>query len=55
MITFGQNYLFKLFIDEGSLLKKLEAKKAKPHKKSRWQQRIEDMQKMQQQASKKRK
>ncbi|MBN2485204.1 MAG: membrane protein insertase YidC [Bacteroidales bacterium] len=55
MITFGQNYLFKMFIDENALLKKLEAKKAKPHKKSKWQQRIEDMQKMQQQQAKKRK
>lgn len=55
VITFGQNYLFKLFIDEDALLKKLQAKKAKPHKKSKWQQRIEDMQKMQQQGVKRRK
>jgi YidC/Oxa1 family membrane protein insertase len=55
VITFGQNYLFKLFINEKDLLKKLEAKKAKPHKKSRWQQRLEDMQRMQQQSAKKRK
>lgn len=55
MITFGQNYLFKMFIDEDALLKKLEAKKSKPQKKSKWQQRIEEMQKMQQQGAKKRK
>jgi YidC/Oxa1 family membrane protein insertase len=55
MITFGQNYLFKLFINESELLKKLEAKKAKTHKKSKWQQRIEEMQRMQQQGAKKRK
>jgi YidC/Oxa1 family membrane protein insertase len=48
VITFGQNYLFKMFINEDELLKKLEARKAKTKKKSKWQQRIEDMQKMQQ-------
>jgi YidC/Oxa1 family membrane protein insertase len=55
LITFGQNYLFKLFVDEEEVLKKLQAKKAKPKKKSKWQQRIEDMQRMQQQQVKKRK
>ncbi|MBN1118422.1 MAG: membrane protein insertase YidC [Bacteroidales bacterium] len=54
LITFGQNYLFKLFVNEDEVLKKLQAKKAKPKKKSKWQQRIEDMQKMQQQQIKKR-
>jgi YidC/Oxa1 family membrane protein insertase len=55
LITFGQNYLFKLFVDEEEVLKKLQAKKVKPKKKSKWQQRIEDMQRMQQQQIKKRK
>jgi len=54
LITFGQNFLFKQFVDEEEVLKKLQAKKAKPKKKSRWQQRIEEMQKAQQQAAKKR-
>ncbi len=52
LITFGQNFLFKLFVDEEQVLKKLQAKKAKPKKKSKWQERIETMQKMQQQQTK---
>lgn len=55
VITLGQNYLFKLFVDEKEVLRKLEERKAKPRKKSKWQQRLEEMQKMQQQAAKKRK
>jgi YidC/Oxa1 family membrane protein insertase len=47
MITIGQNYLFKQFIDEEELLKKLESKKAKPKKKSKFQQRMEEMAKKQ--------
>lgn len=54
VITFGQNFLFKRMINEADVLKKLEAKKTKPKKKSKWQQRIEEMQKAQQQAGKKR-
>jgi YidC/Oxa1 family membrane protein insertase len=57
MITFGQNFLFKAFVNEEEVLKKLEAKKAKnkTKKKSKWQMRLEEMQKMQQQQTKKRK
>lgn len=55
VITFAQNFLFKRLINEEDVLKKLNSKKAKPKKKSKWQQRIEEMQKAQQQASKKRK
>jgi YidC/Oxa1 family membrane protein insertase len=57
VITFAQNFLFKRFINEEDVLKKLNAKKAKakPQKKSKWQQRIQEMQKAQQQAAKKRK
>ncbi len=55
LITFGQNALFKAFTNEEEVLKKLEAKKAKPKKKSKWQQRIEEIQKVQQQQAKKRK
>ena len=43
MITFGQNWLFKSFIDEDELLKKMEARKAKPRKKSGFQKRMEEM------------
>jgi YidC/Oxa1 family membrane protein insertase len=43
MITIGQNYLFKQFVDEKELLRKMEEKKAKPVKKSKWQQRLDDM------------
>jgi YidC/Oxa1 family membrane protein insertase len=55
LITFGQNFLFKQFVDEKEVLRKLQAKKIKPKNKSKWQQRMVDMQKAQQQASKKRK
>lgn len=56
LITFGQNALFKAFTNEEEVLRKLQEKKAKakPKKKSKWQQRMEDMQKMQQQQAKKR-
>lgn len=54
VITFGQNFLFKRMINEEEVLRKLQAKKAKPKKKSKWQQRIEEMQKAQQAAAKKR-
>lgn len=43
IITIGQNAIFKNSIDEEALLKKLEAKKAKPQKKSSFQKRLEDM------------
>lgn len=43
VITIGQNYLFKQFVDEKEILRKIEEKKAKPVKKSKFQQRIEDM------------
>jgi YidC/Oxa1 family membrane protein insertase len=55
LITFGQNALFKAFVNEEEVLKKLEAKKAKPKKKSKFAQRLEEMQKMQQQQANKRK
>ncbi|MFW5821350.1 MAG: membrane protein insertase YidC [Bacteroidota bacterium] len=42
IITLGQNFLFKQFIDEEKLRKKLHAKKAKPQKKSGFQKRLED-------------
>ncbi len=48
VITIGQNYLFKQFVDEKEILRKIEAKKAKPVKKSKFQQRLEEMAKQQQ-------
>jgi YidC/Oxa1 family membrane protein insertase len=43
VITIGQNFLFKQFINEEEILKKIEARKVKPIKKSKFQQRLEDM------------
>jgi YidC/Oxa1 family membrane protein insertase len=43
VITIGQNYLFKQFVDEKEILRKMEEKKAKPVKKSKFQQRLEEM------------
>jgi YidC/Oxa1 family membrane protein insertase len=43
VITIGQNFLFKQFIDEEAILRKMEEKKAKPVKKSKFQQRLEEM------------
>ncbi len=42
LITLGQNFIFKQFIDEDALRKKLHAKKAKPKKKSGFQKRLEE-------------
>jgi YidC/Oxa1 family membrane protein insertase len=47
VITIGQNYLFKQFIDEDEILKKLELKKGKPKKKSKFAQRMEELAKQQ--------
>jgi YidC/Oxa1 family membrane protein insertase len=47
VFTIGQNYLFKAFINEEDLLKKLESKKSVPKKKSKFQQRLEEMAKQQ--------
>jgi YidC/Oxa1 family membrane protein insertase len=47
VVTIGQNYLFKQFIDEDQLLKQMEARKVKPVKKSKFQQRLEEMAKQQ--------
>ena len=50
LITIGQTYLFRLFVDENKLLKKLELAKAnkKPAKKSGFMARLEAAQKEQQ-------
>ena len=49
LITLGQNLLFKRFIDEDKIMKKINAKKNKPAKKSKFSQRLETIQKKQQQ------
>lgn len=43
VITFGQNLLFKQFVDEDELFKKMQNRKAKPAKKSGFQKRLEEM------------
>ena len=43
IISIGQNLLFKQFIDEEEILKKLESKKSKVKPKSKFQQRLEAM------------
>ncbi|MGW8314303.1 MAG: membrane protein insertase YidC [Bacteroidales bacterium] len=53
VITLGQNLLFKQFIDEELILKKINARKNKPAKKSRFAQRLEELQKQQQYGGKK--
>jgi YidC/Oxa1 family membrane protein insertase len=47
VVTIGQNFLFKQFIDEDQLLRQMEARKVKPVKKSKFQQRLEAMAKQQ--------
>jgi YidC/Oxa1 family membrane protein insertase len=48
VITLAQNYIFKGFTDEEEILKKINSRKNKPVKKSRFAQRLEDLQKQQQ-------
>ncbi len=54
IITFLQMYLFRVFTDEDKLRKKIELAKQRPVKKSRFQKRLEEMQKQQQQMQRKR-
>jgi len=49
VITLGQNLLFKRFINEEKIMARLNAKKNKPAKKSKFAQRLEEIQKQQQQ------
>jgi YidC/Oxa1 family membrane protein insertase len=49
VITLGQNLLFKRFTNEEKIMQKLNAKKSKPVKKSKFAQRLEAIQKQQQQ------
>ncbi|HOH71421.1 MAG TPA: YidC/Oxa1 family membrane protein insertase, partial [Paludibacteraceae bacterium] len=55
LITIGQTYLFRLFVDEDKLLKQLEANKKKPKKKSGFMARLEEAQRIQQQQLKQQK
>jgi YidC/Oxa1 family membrane protein insertase len=52
VITLGQNLLFKQFIDEDKILKKIAARKSKPVKKSGFARRLEEIQKQQKQGAK---
>lgn len=53
VITLAQNYIFKYFTDEEAILKKINSRKAAPpKKKSKWQARIEEMTRQQQQLQK---
>jgi len=53
VITLAQNYIFKRFTDEDAILKKINSRKNKPAKKSRFAQRLEELQKQQQYGGKK--
>lgn len=59
LITIGQTFLFRLFVDDEKLLQKIEANKKKPQKKSGFMARLEKMQReqlaMQREQAKKRK
>ncbi|PID91971.1 MAG: membrane protein insertase YidC [Bacteroidetes bacterium] len=52
LITILQNVIFKQFVDEEAILKRLNSKKAKPARKSGLARRLEEIQKQQQQAAK---
>ena len=43
IISIGQQYLFKSFVDEDAIHKKIQENKKKPVQKSKFQQRLEDM------------
>jgi YidC/Oxa1 family membrane protein insertase len=53
VITLTQNLIFKRFTDEEQILKKINARKSKPAKKSKFAQRLEALQKQQQYGGKK--
>ena len=54
IITFLQMYLFRVFLDDEKLRKKIELAKQRPVKKSAFQKRLEEMQRQQQQAQRRR-
>ncbi len=55
MFTFSQQFLMRRFIDDDALLREIEENKKKPRKKSKFQKRLEEMQKLQEQKMKQRK
>ena len=56
MFTMSQQYFMKRFIDEDAILAQLEANKKRPPKpKSKFQKKLEEMQKQQEQKMRKRK
>ncbi|SEH06450.1 Membrane protein insertase YidC [Candidatus Venteria ishoeyi] len=55
LITFGQMFLIKRFVDEKAIIKQMESNKKKPVKKSNFQARLEKMQKERTQATSKKK
>ena len=55
LITFFQMWIFRVTINEEKLLKKMQTNMEKPVKKSRWQERMEQMIKQQQQAQQRKK
>jgi len=54
IITFGQMYLIRRFVNEEKLLAQINENKKKPVKKSRFQERLEEMARQRQQMNKKR-
>ena len=55
MVTFGQQFVMrKYFINEDAILTQIENNKKKPVKKSKFQKRLEEMAKKQQEAANKR-
>ena len=54
LITFGQTFLARKFINEDELHRKMQENKAKPVKVSNFQKRLEEMAKQQQAAKKRR-
>ena len=54
MFTFSQQFLMRRFIDDDALLREIEENKKKPRKKSKFQKRLEEMQKLQEQKMKQR-
>lgn len=55
LITIGQTYAIRQFVDDDKIRAQLQANKKKPTKKSGFQKRLEDMAKQQQQMQKKKK
>ncbi|HBI81859.1 MAG TPA: membrane protein insertase YidC, partial [Bacteroidales bacterium] len=53
VITLGQTFIFRRFVDDKALLAKLHENTKKPVTKSKWQQRLEEMAKQQEQLKKK--